>query len=86
MLTIELRRSSPDMCPHCENTGVVLPGKRKLLTDSGEFCSCSLGVEKWEATRERMTALEDDLALPSLPPPRTGHHRESGRSYGLGLT
>ncbi|MGH9761925.1 MAG: hypothetical protein ACREAC_13940 [Blastocatellia bacterium] len=83
MFTIELKRSSSDVCPDCENTGVVLPGKRKLLTDSGAFCSCSIGVKKWEATKETMAALEYELAVPSLPPPPTGHRRESSRSFGL---
>ncbi|MGH9760023.1 MAG: hypothetical protein ACREDR_20450 [Blastocatellia bacterium] len=83
MFTIELRRSSPDVCPHCENTGVVLPGKRKLLTDSGEFCSCAIGVTKWEVTKETMAALEYELAVPSLPPPPTGRYRESSRSFRL---
>ncbi|MGH9824696.1 MAG: hypothetical protein ACREDR_15770, partial [Blastocatellia bacterium] len=66
MLTIELRRPSPEVCPHCENGGVVLPGTRNLLVDSGVFCSCPLGVEKWEATKEAMAALEQALDL--LPP------------------
>ncbi|MGH9763128.1 MAG: hypothetical protein ACREDR_18845 [Blastocatellia bacterium] len=86
MLTIELRRSSSDVCPHCEDTGVVLPAMRKLLTDSGEFCSCSIGVKKWETTKEIMTTVETDLrSLGSLGLP-IRYHRESSRGFGVGLT
>ncbi|MGH9823303.1 MAG: hypothetical protein ACREDR_08640 [Blastocatellia bacterium] len=86
MFTIELRRSSADVCPHCENTGVVLPAMRKLLTDSGEFCSCSIGVKKWEATKETMTTVE--TALASLRPLGLPirYNRESSRGFGVGLT
>ncbi|MGH9761029.1 MAG: hypothetical protein ACREDR_15470 [Blastocatellia bacterium] len=81
MFTIELRGSKPDVCPHCEDTGVVLPAMRKLLTDSGEFCSCPIGVAKWEATKEKMGDIEQDLASsPSLPPARP-RPPEPYRSY-----
>ena len=77
MLTVELRRSSSEVCPHCHDTGVVLPAKRKLVTEAGLFCSCPIGTEKWETTRELMSALERDLALPSLPFPARLYKKQS---------
>lgn len=83
MLTIELRHQSSDVCPYCENTGVVLPGTRKLVTDSGVFCSCPVGVEKWESTRQTMASIEEALdLLPQVPPPRPGGpFRDVRRSF-----
>ncbi|HYL99922.1 MAG TPA: hypothetical protein VEZ90_13285 [Blastocatellia bacterium] len=83
MLTIELRQPSPDVCPDCEDSGVVLPGKRKLLTDSGVFCSCAIGAQKWDAMRDRMTAFEESVG-PS-PAPRNGavQYREVSTQFVL---
>ncbi|MGH9824333.1 MAG: hypothetical protein ACREDR_13900, partial [Blastocatellia bacterium] len=93
MLIIELRRPKVGVCPDCENSGVMLPGKRKLLTELGVFCSCPIGVEKWEATKERIALIESDLAaLPPLPPlgPRSTsighdarHQKEPSRSFRI---
>lgn len=81
MFSIEPRRSSSDVCPRCEDIGVVLPAMRKLLTDSGQFCSCPIGVAKWEATKEKIGDIEQDLASsPSLPRAKAGPP-EPYRSY-----
>lgn len=69
MFTIELRGSKSDVCPHCEDTGVVLPAMRKLLTEFGEFCSCPIGVAKWEATKEKMGDIEQDLDMSEFTAP-----------------
>ncbi|HYM00340.1 MAG TPA: hypothetical protein VEZ90_15405 [Blastocatellia bacterium] len=74
MFTIELKRSKSDVCPHCDDTGVMLPGQRKLLTEFGEFCRCPIGLGRWEATKETLADIEHDLAStpPPLPPARPG--------------
>ena len=57
-------------CPSCEDSGVVLPSKQKLITYVGTFCpNCKAGDERWAKTLEIVSEVDKELSIPSLLPP-----------------
>ncbi|MGH9764738.1 MAG: hypothetical protein ACREDR_11190 [Blastocatellia bacterium] len=69
MLIIEQRCVPSGVCLHCEDSGVVLPMVRKLLTEPGVFCDCPAGTKKWEAVQRIVSDVDNELAaLSALPP------------------